>query len=92
MTRSFTAQPEAPAMKVRRLRLPEINGAKTRGSIITRRVSEGFFQTPRKKQKHDPSLTHFEVARFRIAVDQAGKNTGEYHNPTRQRGISRNTA
>jgi hypothetical protein len=38
----------------------------------------------------DPSLTLFEVARF--AVDQAGKNTGDYHNPTRQRGIFPNTA
>ena len=34
----------------------------------------------------------FEVARFRIAVDQAGKKTGDYHNPTRQRGIFPNTA
>ena len=30
MNRSFTAQPETPALKVRRLRPPEINGAQTR--------------------------------------------------------------
>ena len=33
----------------------------------------------------------FEVARFRTAEDQAGENTGAYHNPTRERGISLNT-
>jgi hypothetical protein len=63
----------AGVLKLRFSGLRKIQGAKTPGIIITRRVS-------------------FEVARFRIAVDQAGKNTGEYHNPTRQRGISRNTA
>jgi hypothetical protein len=34
----------------------------------------------------------FEVARFRTAEDQGGENTGDYHNPTRQRGIFLNTA
>jgi hypothetical protein len=79
-------------LKLRYSRLWEINCAKTQGIITTRRVSEGFSETLQKTQKLNPSLTRFEVARFRIAVDQAGKNTGDYHNPTRQRGISRNTA
>jgi hypothetical protein len=34
----------------------------------------------------------FEVARFRTTEDQGGENTGDYLNPTRQRGISPNTA
>jgi hypothetical protein len=34
----------------------------------------------------------FEVALFKTGEDQRGENTGNYHNPTRQRGISRNTA
>ena len=34
----------------------------------------------------------FEVVRFRTQEDQGGENTGDYHNPTRQRGIFPNTA
>jgi hypothetical protein len=41
----------------------EINGAKTQGIIITRRVSEGFFQTLRQTLKHNPSLTR------RVGID-----------------------
>jgi hypothetical protein len=35
----------------------------------------------------NPSLTLFEVAPFENLGDQRGENTGNYHNPTRQRGI-----
>ena len=34
----------------------------------------------------------FEVASFATAVDRAWKNSGNHHNPTRQRGILANTA
>jgi hypothetical protein len=40
----------------------------------------------------DPSLTLSEVALFTMAVDQRTENTGDYHNPTRQRGIFPDTA
>ncbi len=40
---------------------------------------------------NNPSLTHFEVALFDKQGDQYGENTGNYHNPTRQRGIYGNT-
>ncbi len=33
------------------------------------------------------SLAFFEVALFDNQGDQQGENTGDYHNPTRQRGI-----
>jgi hypothetical protein len=59
-------------LKLRYSRLPEINGTKTPGIIITRRVS-------------------FEGARFGDEVVHLRKNTGVYHNPTRQRGIYGNT-
>jgi hypothetical protein len=39
----------------------------------------------------NPSLTLFEVAMFKTAGNQWAKNTGDYHNPTRQRGIYGNT-
>jgi hypothetical protein len=41
----------------------EIKGAKTQGTIITRRVSEGFTQTLPKALKHNPSLTR------RVGID-----------------------
>ena len=47
----------AHVLELRYSRLWEINGAKTQGIIITRRVIEGFSQTKRKGQKHNPSLT-----------------------------------
>ena len=34
----------------------------------------------------------FEVARFAAAVDRAWKNSGDHHNPKRQRGTFANTA
>ena len=40
----------------------------------------------------DPSLTLFEVAFFATAVDLAWENSGNHHNPKRQRGIFANTA
>jgi hypothetical protein len=40
----------------------------------------------------DPSLTLFEVARFGVEVVHLRRNTGIYHNPKRQRGISGNPA
>jgi hypothetical protein len=46
----------AHVLKLRYSRLWEINGAKTQGIIITRRVSEGFPETLRKTQKQ--SLAH----------------------------------
>jgi hypothetical protein len=52
--------------------------------IPTRNVSEGFTE---KLVKRNPSLTHIEVAMFETAGDQREKNTGNYHDPTRQRGI-----
>jgi hypothetical protein len=58
--------------------------------LLTRQ--RGIYGDIGKTRNCNPSLTLFEVARFRIAVDQAGKNTGGYHNPTCQRRISRNTA
>ena len=39
------SQLEASVLKLRGSRLPEINGAKTKGIIITRRVGEGFVET-----------------------------------------------
>jgi hypothetical protein len=44
-------------LKLRCSRLGQINGEKTQGIIMTRRVSEGFFQTLRQTQKLNPSLT-----------------------------------
>ena len=40
----------------------------------------------------NPSLTRFEVALFKAGADQRRENTGDYHNPTRERGIFPNTA
>jgi hypothetical protein len=40
----------------------------------------------------NPSLTHFEVARFGAEVVHLRRNTGIYHNPKRQRGIYGNPA
>ena len=51
----------------------------------------GIYGDIGKPRNRKPSLTRFEVARFRTAEDQAGENTGAYHNPTRERGISLNT-
>jgi hypothetical protein len=51
------SQPEASVLKLRYSGLPHVNRAKTQGIIITRRVSEGFKETLRKTQKHNPSLT-----------------------------------
>jgi hypothetical protein len=34
----------------------------------------------------------FEVALFKIVGDQRRENTGDYHNPTRRRGIFPNKA
>ena len=34
----------------------------------------------------------FEVALFKAGADQRRENTGDYHNPTRERGIFPNTA
>ena len=34
----------------------------------------------------------FEVALFKTVADQRRENTGDYHNPTRERGIFPNTA
>jgi hypothetical protein len=45
-----------------------------------------------KKQKHNPSLTHFEVALIKTVGDQRQEDTGDNHNPTRQRGIFPHTA
>ena len=39
----------------------------------------------------NPWPTGFEVALFKTVEDQRAKNTGDYHNPTRQRGIYGNT-
>jgi hypothetical protein len=39
-----------------------------------------------------PSKQFLKVARFCTAEDQSGENTGDHHNPTRQRGISLNTS
>jgi hypothetical protein len=36
--------------------------------------------------------TPFEVAVFKTVADQRRENMGDYHNPTRQRGIFQNTA
>jgi hypothetical protein len=36
---------------------------------------------------NNPFLTHFEVALFKTWDYQRGENKGNYHNPTRQRGI-----
>jgi hypothetical protein len=36
-------------------------------------------------------LRRFEVAIFDNRGDRPGENTGDYHNPTRQRGIYGNT-
>ena len=36
-------------------------------------------------------LRRFEVALFDNRGDRQGENTGDYHNPTRQRGIYGNT-
>ena len=55
--------------------------------IPTRHISEGFFHL-----NFDPSLTLFESAMFKTAGDQRGENKGNYHNPTRQRGIHGDTA
>jgi hypothetical protein len=52
----LNSQPAASVLKLRCSRLGQINGEKTQGIIITRRVSEGFFQTLRQTQKLDPSL------------------------------------
>jgi hypothetical protein len=40
----------------------------------------------------NPSLTLFEVALFKAGADQRRENTGDYHDPTRERGIFPNTA
>jgi hypothetical protein len=40
----------------------------------------------------NPPLARFEVAIFTMAVDQRTENTGDYQNPTRQRGIFPGTA
>jgi hypothetical protein len=55
--RFSVSQSDALVLKLRCSRLPWINRPKTQGSIITRRVSEGFPETLRKTQKHNPSLT-----------------------------------
>ena len=39
----------------------------------------------------NPSLMLSEVAMFKTTGDQRSENAGNYHNPTRQRGIFRNT-
>ena len=44
-------------LKLRVSALRKIKAAKTQGTIITRRVSEGFPETLRKTQKQNPSLT-----------------------------------
>jgi hypothetical protein len=82
-------------LRVLKLRISDlrlIKLPKTEGFITTRSVSEGFWGKTVRTQTLNPSLTRFEVARFRTAEDQGGENTGDYHNPTRQRGISRNPA
>ena len=59
-------------------------------SITTRNVSEGlrFGVLP---MSVNPSLTRFDVALFKTGEYQRGENKGNYHNPTRQRGIFGNT-
>jgi hypothetical protein len=69
MNSSLTAQ--ALTLKLRVSGLWQINGAKTHGIIITRRVSEGFFQTLRQTQKHYPSLTQ----RVGIVANSRRQNT-----------------
>jgi hypothetical protein len=51
------SQPDASVLKLRCSRPGQIHGGKTQGIIITRRMSEGFFQTLRQTQKLNPSLT-----------------------------------
>ena len=49
------------------------------------------FRSPSLKAIITTRHVSFEVALFMTAVDQRGKNTRDYHNPTRQRGIYGNT-
>ena len=63
-------------------RLRQINGLKTQGIIITRRVSEEFSQTRRQTQKLDPSLTqrveksqtrNFETGKRGIVLEKGSR-------------------
>ena len=49
--------PEFAVLKLRVSGLRKIKRSKTQEIIITRRVSEGFPETLRQTQKHNPSLT-----------------------------------
>jgi hypothetical protein len=53
----FVFYPGLRFLKLRVSALRKIKAAKTQGTIITRRVSEGFPETLRKTQNHNPSLT-----------------------------------
>jgi hypothetical protein len=71
MNSSLTAQAQTPILNLRCSGLWQINRAKTHGIIITRRVSEGFFQTLRQTQNHYPSLTQ----RVGIVANSRRQNT-----------------
>ena len=58
----------------------------------SRATGRGCAGLPALTKMRNPSLTRFEVALFKAGADQRRENTGDYHNPTRERGIFPNTA